>query len=353
MKKWHFLVIDSFLKILFVLLLFVFIAKTRSEILIAQLTSLPVTAIIIFNLCLFLLVTIIYFVLKHFINKWFIKHNYQSLNKKLISLFKTKPLVTSLISFFTLFSLLILIVLGFQRKLMYIPNHNNDLFDSLSEEYLLVNLDDKYYGLFKYEDTNKQTIIHFMGNHENSARLFNNFKNKNNPIFNQYNMIIVDYPNYGKSKGKLNEESLFELALLTYDYLIDEYQINPSDIIISGFSIGTGPASFLAQEKQVEKLILFAPYTSMNDIFNSFLPIFYGPMHNLILDKYDNLKNLSTFNGQVLIVASHDDEVIKYRLSKKLSIEINATLISLNNLTHNQIVDNYQAINAAYQFLKN
>lgn len=144
----------------------------------------------------------------------------------------------------------------------------------------------------------------------------------------------------------------FILAIvLIFVSILSIYQINPSDIIISGFSIGTGPASFLAQEKQVEKLILFAPYTSMNDIFNSFLPIFYGPMHNLILDKYDNLKNLSTFNGQVLIVASHDDEVIKYRLSKKLSIEINATLISLNNLTHNKIVDNEQAITAAYQFL--
>jgi len=353
MKKFGFLLIDILTKVLFVFTTIVFVFIVRNAILGNTFNALPNIVIFLIYFFIYLILLFIYTLSKHFINKWFVRNEYRSINKTLIIAFKNNKLIAGLLTVFSLLLFFIVAVLGLQRSVIYIPNESPQMYQTLkaSNKYIEVNLNNKYYGWFKYDDPTRPTIIYLMGNHENSSKLFRDFELNEHAIFLEYNFIVIDYPKYGNSNGKLNKTNIFDMAELTYDYLVNVQNIKHEDTIVLGFSIGSGPASYLAQLKQVEKLVLVAPYSSMKDAYNSYLPFFYGPLKYLVLDNYDNIKHLNNFKGETIIIASPEDKVIKYRLSKKLSEQTNTKLITIPNLAHNELVNDDIAIFAIGIFL--
>jgi acetyl esterase/lipase len=55
---------------------------------------------------------------------------------------------------------------------------------------------------------------------------------------------------------------------------VKELGVNPKDIAICGRSIGTGPAVFLAANRDPGALILISPFKSIQDTAKSILGIF-------------------------------------------------------------------------------
>ena len=53
------------------------------------------------------------------------------------------------------------------------------------------------------------------------------------------------------------------------------------NIVIMGYSIGTGMATYLASQKNVNGLILLAPYDNALNLYNDNLNIFYGPIEKI------------------------------------------------------------------------
>ncbi|RYZ98535.1 MAG: alpha/beta fold hydrolase, partial [Sphingobacteriaceae bacterium] len=98
------------------------------------------------------------------------------------------------------------------------------------------------------------------------------------PTYTAYNydLFILDYPGYGKSTGRIfNEEDLLKAVQFAYDTLKTHYQ--EQDIVIIGYSIGTGPAAWLAAHQHPKQLVLMAPYYSLTDLIRNkypFLPAF-------------------------------------------------------------------------------
>jgi len=111
--------------------------------------------------------------------------------------------------------------------------------------------------LFKAE-ASKGVILYFHGN----AGAIHDW-GKRAPLFleNNYDVLFVDYRNYGKSDGAYsNSEEIFQDAQKVYDYTKTRYQ--EDNIIVLGFSLGTGIASYVASNNNPKKLILNAPYYS-------------------------------------------------------------------------------------------
>ena len=54
----------------------------------------------------------------------------------------------------------------------------------------------------------------------------------------------MDYRTYGKSKGELSEQALYNDAQMCYNYVLDRYK--ETEISIYGRSLGTGMATYLA-----------------------------------------------------------------------------------------------------------
>jgi pimeloyl-ACP methyl ester carboxylesterase len=86
-----------------------------------------------------------------------------------------------------------------------------------------------------------------------------------------YDLFILDYPGYGKSTGRINNEAqLLKAVQVAFDSLKTAYK--PQDIVIMGYSIGTGPAAWLAGRRPNKALVLLAPYYSLTELIHSRYP---------------------------------------------------------------------------------
>ncbi len=86
---------------------------------------------------------------------------------------------------------------------------------------------------------------------------------------NGYDVMLLDYRGYGKSEGTIESEAQF-LADVTaaYQALAKRY----SNIVIVGYSIGTGPAAYLASKFDPSALVLQAPYYNLIELADSRVP---------------------------------------------------------------------------------
>ncbi len=128
-----------------------------------------------------------------------------------------------------------------------------------------------------------------------------------------YDFFVLDYRGFGKSSGEMqSEEQMFADVQLAFDTLRKRYE----HIIVIGYSIGTGPAAWLAANNEIDKLVLQAPYYSLIDMKNqrfSFVP------DRLLKYKFETNKYIPQIEEPIMIVHGTADEVINYSASKRLS----------------------------------
>ena len=125
-----------------------------------------------------------------------------------------------------------------------------------------------------------------------------------------YTIAAVDYPCYGLSDGSPTEEGCYRNVHRLYDWLVETRGFKPEDIIVDGFSIGSGPATELAATKPVGGLILEAPFLSA--------PRVVTRVRLLPVDPFPNLKRIADVKCPLLIMHGTKDNVIPYNQGKAL-----------------------------------
>lgn len=83
---------------------------------------------------------------------------------------------------------------------------------------------------------------------------------------------MIDYRGFGKSKGKRSEAAMKKDAQHVYNKMKFELKYPENKIIIYGRSLGSGFAAKLASSNRPKMLILDAPYYSLSQLTNRFLP---------------------------------------------------------------------------------
>lgn len=183
--------------------------------------------------------------------------------------------------------------------------------------------------LFKSENT-KGIIFYLHGNAGSLASWGNVAK-----IYTDrnYDCYMIDYPGYGKSSGKIkSQDQLFDALQTAYDSLKLHYAEN--NIIVLGYSIGTGPAAKLASTNNPKLLILQAPYYSLTDMMKINYPII---PRFLLKYKFPTNELIKECKMQIVIFHGDKDEVIDYHSSVRLKELMKPTdkLITLTGQTHN------------------
>lgn len=152
-----------------------------------------------------------------------------------------------------------------------------------------------------------------------------------------YDIFLLDYRGFGKSQGTIkNQDQLVNDIQTAYIQMKKIY--SEKDIIIIGYSIGTGPAAMIAAANSPKELILQAPYYSLKDIIHKICPI----LPNFIIKyKLETYKYISDCKVPVIIFHGDKDELINYNNSKKLErlFKEGDQLITLKNEKHNTIID--------------
>lgn len=131
---------------------------------------------------------------------------------------------------------------------------------------------------------------------------------------NNYDVVMMDYPKYGKSKGRLTEDLLHEVVHLTFQQSMNTIK-NNGKVILAGRSLGTALASNLATKTETDKLILISPYYSMPDLFNHKVKVF--PFKKLKF-KFENHTYLPNVKGDAYIIHGNEDKLIPIVLAQKL-----------------------------------
>ena len=129
-------------------------------------------------------------------------------------------------------------------------------------------------------------------------------------------VFIFDYRGYGQSEGKPTEQGTYQDAEAAWQYLTEERQVNPNEVIIFGRSLGGAVAAWLAQSNTPGALILESTFTSLPDIAGKLYP--YVPVRLLLRFHYNTAEYLGRVNCPVLIVHSRNDEIMPFGHGRRL-----------------------------------
>lgn len=249
-----------------------------------------------------------------------------------------------------LYSLICLLLYTFQEKIIFHPqklNINHQFkFGGNFEEINTLTKDGLILNSLLFKSGKRKGLIFYL--HGNAGSIEN--WGETAPVYTAlgYDLFMPDYRGYGKSEGKIsNEQQIYDDVQLLYNKMKKKY--GEHNIIILGYSIGTGPAAKLAADNKPKLLILQAPYYSLPDIMKQSFPII--PTF-LLKYKFENYKYLQKCTTPVVIFHGNKDEVIYYGSSLKL-IEANSKirLITLKNQGHNNMSDNEEYIKALKNLL--
>ncbi len=203
-----------------------------------------------------------------------------------------------------------------QEKLIFHPHQLEKefqfTFDSNFEEVNIKTQDDKMlHGILFSTENSKGLVFYLHGN----AGSLNNCGNVAQTYCNlNYDIFMLDYRGFGKSEGEItSQQEIFSDVQLAFNHLLKRY--SEEQIIVLGYSIGTGPATYLAANNNPKMLVLQAPYFNLSDMMNHYYP--YLPTV-LLKYKFPTNELITKCKMPVIIFHGTNDEVIPYKSSQML-----------------------------------
>lgn len=192
----------------------------------------------------------------------------------------------------------------------------------------------RLHGLLLKTDSSKGLILYFHGNRGNLERwglIADDIRNKYG-----YDVLVMDYRGYGKSRGERSEQALYQDATVVYDYA--KHELHYDQIIIHGRSLGTAISTYLATQRDAMHLILETPMTNIRAVI---------PTLDLLLIKkswlqyeFNSLSRIDTVLCPITIFHGTDDRIVPYKLGNHLYLEIDQSekkIITINQGKHNNL----------------
>lgn len=166
------------------------------------------------------------------------------------------------------------------------------------------------------------TLVYFHGNAESVAQNLRPFAQISDDGFH---VLLVGYPGYAGNDGRPSRETLMQVARAGHDWLRQHPAVDPERIMAVGRSVGSGPATELAAERELAALVLLSPFTSVAAFARQF-----GAPAFLVRDRFDNLARFEQFSGPILIFHGRRDAIIPYTHGQALAqASPRATLVTL------------------------
>lgn len=250
-----------------------------------------------------------------------------------------KILLRTLKLLFVLYILICIALYFFQEKLIFFPdkldkNYKFSFIQPFEEINIKARDGNSLNGLLFKSDSTKGLIFYLHGN-AGSLNTLGEVAKRYTDL--HYDVFILDYPGYGKSDGAIkNKAQLFDDIQSAYEEMKKRY--SEKQIVVLGYSIGTGLAAYIASTNNPKLIILQAPYYNLSDLMRHTYPIIPA---FLLRYKFQTNQYLQNCKMPVVVFHGNRDEVIYYGSSLKLKKEMKQgdTLITLNEQGHNDITD--------------
>lgn len=236
-----------------------------------------------------------------------------------------------------------------QDKLIFFPPAPiKDIYQSVKQNEIsfLINNELRHGWKIDVDPVKNKTILYFGGNSEDVVYLNSEAKE-----FKVREMISVNHPGYGKSIGKPSQDNFYKNALDVYDRVVNEYQLNPEEVIVIGRSLGSSVATYLAANRKISGLILITPFDSIENMAAKQYKFF--PVRYLLKHPFSTMDYINQVKYPVLMLAAEKDEIIPdehlkqlYRFAGK-----NNKLIQYAGVGHNTIQTHQNYYNEINDFI--
>ena len=206
----------------------------------------------------------------------------------------------------------------FQEKMIFFPGKRivdtpETIGLQYEDVYLVTDDNIRIHGWYVPHADAKATVLFFHGNAGNISHRLDSIS-----IFHELDLsvFIIDYRGYGKSAGRPSEHGTYRDALAAWNYLVDERRLRPDEIIVFGRSLGGGVAAGLAARVSPAAVILESTFTSIKELGKHYYP--YLPVSWIARVRYPVDEDISSFNCPVLVIHSHEDDVVPFRHGQRL-----------------------------------
>ncbi|MEA5505673.1 alpha/beta fold hydrolase [Halotia wernerae UHCC 0503] len=156
-----------------------------------------------------------------------------------------------------------------------------------------------------------------------------------------FSVLLIDYRGYGRSEGVFpNEMRVYQDAVTAWNYLVQQRQISPSQIVIYGHSLGGAIGIDLAVKyPEAAGLIVESSFTSIRDLisYRNLFPIF--PVDLILNQRFESIKKVPQLKMPVLFVHGTVDSTVPSFMSQKLYAVAPEpkTLILVPGAEHNNV----------------
>lgn len=161
-------------------------------------------------------------------------------------------------------------------------------------------------------------------------------------------LVALSYRGYAGSSGSPSEQGLLQDAAAAYAFTSARYRAD--QLVLWGFSLGTGVAVAIAAEHPVGKLILEAPYTSTADVAST--TFWFVPIRLLMRDQFHSDRRIAGVTAPLLIMHGSADPVIPIGFGERLFSLAREPkrFVRLPGGGHDNL-DDFGAIDTARQFI--
>jgi fermentation-respiration switch protein FrsA (DUF1100 family) len=163
-------------------------------------------------------------------------------------------------------------------------------------------------------------------------------------------LVALSYRGYAGSSGQPSEQGLLLDAAAAYALTTARYTTD--QIVVWGFSLGTGVAVALAADHPVGKLILEAPYTSTADVASSIWLFRAVPVRWLMRDQFCSDERIARVTAPLLIMQGSRDPAIPIALGERMFALAHEPkqFVRFEGGGHENL-DDYGALEAAHHFI--
>jgi hypothetical protein len=164
---------------------------------------------------------------------------------------------------------------------------------------------------------NAKVLLYLHGNGINIAA---NAEHANRFHQMGFSVLLIDYRGYGRSEGGFpNETQVYQDATATWNYLVQERQIQPSLIYIYGHSLGGAVAIDLAvQHPDAAGLIVESSFTSIRDVVDYQVIYQMFPVNLLLHQRFDSIQKVRSLKMPVLFIHGTADGKVPASMTQQL-----------------------------------
>jgi pimeloyl-ACP methyl ester carboxylesterase len=200
---------------------------------------------------------------------------------------------------------------------------------------------ERFSGETDKKSPEKTLVIYSHGNAENLLHCAQTIRELSKAL--KVDVISYDYSGYGLNRADTFERSEegVNLTLQTiYNAMVDpssSYNYKPENVVLLGYSLGSGPSVYLAStlgktKGSLRGLVLFGAYSSILDVVEDST---HKKVTNLFSNRWNSVEHIVAVNCPILILHGQSDGLINVKHAQRLKhANRRAKLVIMPNIGH-------------------